>query len=651
MKVAEYMWDSKNLGYFNALNGNWLTLNDSSKQLTFKYWTLAWLWLYERTGDVTYYNYAKAYTNLLIDKAWKNGFFDSYSTAWSPSTSEKSAAGNGISLWELVNAYAVTGNSTYYLYATRTASWLIGNLWDSTNGCFWEANTLVGVDKYVEGCSDAIIGLMSLYQINGNQTFKPYIDKSVSFITSAWDAQYGGFYSRVSGIGDCTAVKNGCNKYPNECIWTIIALAYYYSIWGSQTAKTYADEGVSYINSTLWDWGSSYRGGLFRSLYRNDTIRDNTKTAWDNCGEPWMIWFASEKMGGSTTYQSLAVKILNWCTSYLHDGAYGGFVTEVNRNGTAITFDTKDAECLSDSIASLSLVSVVSPVPSVELTTLLNLYEDRADLQSAFPSVAVGQYGGLVTWADGVVGGSFVDSGRPSLMPFAYWYVMMGTYSSRGDLQTAFPNAYYSMSTYTSLINWAGGVVGQKWADSSYSTLAPFGYWYTLMSVYNQRGDLQSAFPDAYASPSSYQTLINWAGGVVTKQWSDNSYSTLSPYGYYYTLAMVYISRADLQSAFPNAYSSWPSYVSLVNWAGGVVTQQWSDSSYGTLNTYGYWYDLVMTYNTRPDLQTAFPNVYTSQTAFQNLVNWANGVVTKAWPDSSYNNLSYYASWYEAHYT
>ena len=362
-KVANYQWDTANSGYYSTMAMDWTSVPDSSKQLTFKYWALAWFWLYDRTGNATYLSYAVNYLNTLVNKAWSNGFYDSYTNTWTPNTNLKSAAGNGITLWELSMAYARTGNKVYYTYANKTANWVIDNLWDSNKGCFWENTATVGTQIYVEGCSDVIIGLMSLYAMNNNQTYLGYISKSANFIISAWDGTYGGFYARVDATGSCNTIPNGCNKYPNENTWPIIALSYYYRISGDSSSKSYANKGVSYINSTLWDWNSAYNGGLFRSLYQNNTIRDNTKTAWDNCGEPWMIWVASENVGGNSTYQTLARRILNYCVGYLHDSVYGGFFTEVDRNGTTVTFSTKDAESISDSIASLSLVGA-APVPA-----------------------------------------------------------------------------------------------------------------------------------------------------------------------------------------------------------------------------------------------------------------------------------------------
>ena len=109
-KVAKYQWDATNSGYYTIMVRNWTSADDSSKQLTFKYWALAWFWLYDRTGNTTYLNYAVNYLNTLVNKAWSNGFYDSYTSTWTPNTNLKSAAGNGITLWELSIAYARTGN-------------------------------------------------------------------------------------------------------------------------------------------------------------------------------------------------------------------------------------------------------------------------------------------------------------------------------------------------------------------------------------------------------------------------------------------------------------------------------------------------------------------------------------------------------------
>jgi len=267
-------------------------------------------------------------------------------------------------------------------------------------------------------------------------------------------------------------------------------------------------------------------------------------------------------------------------------------------------------------------------------------------LQSAMPEATQGHIEGLTSWASCIVNDCTLDPSYPNLAPYAYWYTLMGRYNARPDLQAAYPNAYTSKAAFLGLVNWAGGVVEQKWVDSDYQELRQFGYWYALMSTYNNRGDLQVAMPNAYAT--GYVALVNWAGGVVTQKWTDGAYNQLEPFGYYYNLMMTYNQRLDLQAAFPAAYSSWASFTGLVNWAGGVVTQQWVDPSYSALNMTGYWYDLMHLYAGRSDLQTAYPESYTFSTSYTNLLCWAKGVVLQRWSDPAYNQLQKYAQAYIA---
>lgn len=279
---------------------------------------------------------------------------------------------------------------------------------------------------------------------------------------------------------------------------------------------------------------------------------------------------------------------------------------------------------------------------------LMSVYSARGDLQSAFPNAFTSStsFEGLVSWAGGVVTDAYLDGSYASLLPYGYWYALMSTYNARSDLQSALPNVYTSTSSFAKLVSWAQGVVSDQYADSSYYQLEGFGYWYNLMGLYNSRPDLQSAFPNAYSSRAGFTSLVNWAGGVVTKHWVDSSFSTLNLTGYWYDLMSVYNSRADLQIAIPNAYTSHSSFSSLVEWAGSVVIIG-TDSSYSTLLPYSYWYNLMGIYSSRSDLQNALPDVYSSMTQFTRLVSWAGGVVTQQTTDSSYNSLKITGYWYD----
>ena len=56
------------------------------------------------------------------------------------------------------------------------------------------------------------------------------------------------------------------------------------------------------------------------------------------------------------------------------------------------------------------------------LATLLNLYQQRPDLQEVFPEASNGDHNRLIGWAAGVSGGKLRDSSYSLLLPFASWF-------------------------------------------------------------------------------------------------------------------------------------------------------------------------------------------------------------------------------------
>jgi len=266
-----------------------------------------------------------------------------------------------------------------------------------------------------------------------------------------------------------------------------------------------------------------------------------------------------------------------------------------------------------ETTTSTSSSFVYAHVPATELTVLLGVYNIRADLQTAFGTAAAMTpsssgttgtgFAGLLTWADKVVtatsGTYYTDGARSTLLPYAYWYVLMNTWSVRGDLQTAFSNAYYYQSSYQGLVTWAGLVVTGApgyGTDSARTLLQPSPYWYTLMGIYFTRPDLQTAFPNALTMTTSFQNLVTWSGWVVTSQpgyGADGAKSALTTYGYWYDLMGIYFTRPDLQTAFPNAYTSAANWQQLVDWADAVVTNvpgYGVDGAHAQLDVFGSYY-------------------------------------------------------------
>lgn len=56
------------------------------------------------------------------------------------------------------------------------------------------------------------------------------------------------------------------------------------------------------------------------------------------------------------------------------------------------------------------------------LTTLLQLYDQRPDLQEVYPEVRGGHYERLITWAANASTGQSKDSAQTTLAPYARWY-------------------------------------------------------------------------------------------------------------------------------------------------------------------------------------------------------------------------------------
>jgi len=67
-----------------------------------------------------------------------------------------------------------------------------------------------------------------------------------------------------------------------------------------------------------------------------------------------------------------------------------------------------------------------------------------------------------------------------------------------------------------------------------------------LLKVYEERADLQEVFPEA--KTGDYARLIDWAAGVATKKWKDNSFASLKGYARWYSSRFTGIPRSPVWS-------------------------------------------------------------------------------------------------------
>ena len=294
------------------------------------------------------------------------------------------------------------------------------------------------------------------------------------------------------------------------------------------------------------------------------------------------IDYSNETTGGSNPTGSIVVQVENGTQTFAIDPVAGTVV--VPSSGT---FQLRGPPPPEGAL-------FLNPLPAFQ--ELASLYATRADLRAAYPGVGAGNltdFESYVYWAASVVYGLFSDSANNTLgaPDIAYDYILLGLYDVRSDLQTVYPAAYTNWTSYVGLLAWAGEVVMGQFVDSSNSTLSRWGYSYDLMSVLYGRADLQATFSGPTTSLSGYESLVNWAGGVVTNSFVDSDAPKLSPFGYYYALMFVYDDRSDLQTAFPNAFSNNASYQALLGWAKGVVLGDFTDSSLGLLEQYAADYE------------------------------------------------------------
>ena len=67
-----------------------------------------------------------------------------------------------------------------------------------------------------------------------------------------------------------------------------------------------------------------------------------------------------------------------------------------------------------------------------------------------------------------------------------------------------------------------------------------------LLKVYEERADLQEVFPEARSG--DHARLIDWAAGVATKKWKDNSFASLQQYARWYSARFTGTPRSPVWS-------------------------------------------------------------------------------------------------------
>jgi hypothetical protein len=501
----------------------------------------------------------------------------------------------------------------------------------------------------------------------GSQSTDPALDEAinawnltVSSVTGGaieftpWDVSPAVEYTYLTGMPSTSPLPTSLDTWaPDYADPADYTSAYY------QPTGIYGNANAFNQTFVAEEYGGSYLGcaanstGDFTNLLYWAGVADAVPNACQGTALSVMNWAlttAAELPLGHerVVYYNLAEQVANHLALYVYDAqqtnvlTYASWIDPATVNTNPMVGGAGDQTWY----AWQYQPDVANLAPAV--ANLLTVYSQRPDLQAAFPDANSNftNFTQLVTWAGSASIDLHIDSNNSTLEPFGYYYALMMFYNGRPDLQAAFPNAYTDPTAFAGLVTWAANAVNGATSDGAGAYLEPYGYYYLLMNEYNQRPDLQSAFPDAYSNATNYAELVSWAATVVTGLSPDGAGSYLSPFGYYYELMATYNARPDLEAAFPNAYTNYTGFTGLVSWAGSVVTGVSADGANASLQPFGWYYALFEVYNSRPDLQVAFLSAYANFTNYRGLVAWAANAISGAATDGAGPTLAPFGYYY-----
>src|SRR3989442_14262083 len=209
-------------------------------------------------------------------------------------------------------------------------------------------------------------------------------------------------------------------------------------------------------------------------------------------------------------------------------------------------------------------------VPSYLNDVLLSIWKERSDLQISYPEAAQGNLTNLNRWA--TTKGWDQDTRLsvltpPSTVPSYLNDVLLSIWKERSDLQKSYPEA--AQGNLTNLNRWA---TTKGWdQDKRLAVLIPTGKVPSylndiLLSIWQDRRDLQKAYPEV-----AYGNLDNLKKWATTFGWNeDYRLAVLIPPGKIpsylnHVLLLIWNERSDLQKAYPEAAKN--DLTNLKNWA------------------------------------------------------------------------------------
>jgi hypothetical protein len=332
-------------GYQSGASRSWTQVIDGSKSfLGNTFITRGFIALYDSSRNSTYLSWARKAANSLWVNAWdkKNyGFYDNYGSNWKNTTCNQPLQENAEFVHISLDLYSRTQNSTYLSWATKTMNFIMSRFHDKSYGGMyyvWSpcSRSITDSNKYLENSLGAFAwAAMKWYGFTHNSIALKWSQESIGWMRRyLWNSSSAGYMSETDRTGK---VVNHY-FYPNVEVWGMTGMIEFYSQTGNATVKGWARDGLNHIQTRMWD--SKY-GGWYRKLNVDNTVKEDTKTGWDNCEQPWLWYNAYQKMGKNPSDLSTSALSSSWTTTHVWDGTYHGIFLEVGRNATTVLDDSK----------------------------------------------------------------------------------------------------------------------------------------------------------------------------------------------------------------------------------------------------------------------------------------------------------------------
>ncbi|MFX1511440.1 MAG: AGE family epimerase/isomerase [Promethearchaeota archaeon] len=284
--------------------------------------------------------------NALIDYLYDNetsGFYRSTNEYWTPESllKEKWTYDQAQAIRAFLKLSKALLNESQIEYAiqiaTETANYMIQNLWDNESGGFYMNDQ--GSRYKLPGIQgQAVMALIDLFKVTGNQTFLEIASECLNFMNSnGWDSANGGYYYILSHIGDI-ATTNPFENIPYEPDSKRVdhnvlmgkALLEYHKVSSDSLLLSKAIDVYQFINSTSRNSTTSlfYTGVDIN----NETVEPSYADIFIQSQVLDFLAQLYEVTGNSTYYDDFFTLIKN-VIYYFWDDQFGAFFATYSYEG------------------------------------------------------------------------------------------------------------------------------------------------------------------------------------------------------------------------------------------------------------------------------------------------------------------------------